>query len=145
MLQLLMLFHILKHPVTADVVLVTPSYAEEASMVADNSAAKLGDVVLEVDQVLALLVCGDVVEVDVFVTPLEVVNDSLVRQLFLHDECVLKEVDDALFDVEVIELSDHCFLVLEVPLVLVDQGVALVDYVSNIVKDCAVRAVVQLG
>ena len=52
-----------------------------------------------------------IVEMDVLITPLEIVNYSLVRQFFLYYEDVLKEVDDPLFYVKMIEFSYHCFLV----------------------------------
>ena len=52
-----------------------------------------------------------IVEMDVLITPLEIVNYSLVRQFFLYYKDVLKEVDDPLFYVKMIEFSYHCFLV----------------------------------
>lgn len=81
---------------------------------------------------------------DVLVAPFEVVNDALVRQLLLHDEDVLKEVDNALIDVEVVELSNHRLLVLEVLLVEVDEGIAFVNYAADIVKGLCVAAPLQL-
>ena len=114
-------------------------------MFCDHGAAELGDVVVEVNQVFALLVGGHVVEVDVLVAPLEVVDDLLVGQLLLDDENVLKEVDDAFFDIKVVELSDHGLLVLQVSFVLVNQSISLVNHVSDVVEDCAIGADVQLG
>ena len=49
---------------------------------------------------------------DVFVAPLEVVDNSFIGQLFLHNEDVLEKVDDSLIDVEVIKLGYHGLLVL---------------------------------
>jgi len=75
---------------------------------------------------------------NVLVAPLKVVNYPFIGQLFLDNEDALKEVNDTLLDVEVIEFRDHGFLILEVALILVYQGVPLVDDVSNIVKHRAV-------
>ena len=108
-------------------------------MVTDNRATELWNVVLEVDKILALLVGDDIIEVDVFVTPFEVVDYALVRQLFLHDENVLEKVNYSLVYVEVIELGDHGFLVFQVALVVVDQGIALVNHTSDVVKCLSIR------
>ena len=88
---------------------------------------------------------GHIVEVDVLVAPLEVVDDALVSQLLLHDESVLEKVDDALLDVEVVELGDHGFLVFQVALILVNKGVPLIDDPSNIIKHSSISAHVQAG
>lgn len=134
MLKAAVLLNVLEHPVAAHVVLVAPCDAEKPPVVCHDSATELGNVGLEVDQVLALLARVHIVEVDVLVAPLEVVDYPLVRQLLLQDEDVLKELKDALLDVEMIEFGDHGLLVLEVPFVLVDQGVALVDHAPDVVK-----------
>tara|TARA_B110001450_G_scaffold104240_1_gene98722 strand:- start:602 stop:754 length:153 start_codon:yes stop_codon:yes gene_type:complete len=49
---------------------------------------------------------------DVFVAPFEVVNYSLVRQLLFHYKNVLEEVNNSLFNIKMIELSNHSFLIL---------------------------------
>jgi hypothetical protein len=87
-----MLLNILKHPIATHVVLVASCDTEEATMVCDYSAAELRDVALEIHQVLRLLSRVDIIEVDVFVSPLEVVNYSLVGQLLLQNENVSEEV-----------------------------------------------------
>jgi hypothetical protein len=112
-------------------------------MIAYHSSAKLGNVVLEVDQVLGLLVSHDIVEVNVLVAPFEVVDDALIRQLLLHYKDVLKELNDSLFNVEMVKLGDHRLLILGVLLVLVYQRVSFVDDVSNVVKDGAVVTDIQ--
>jgi len=48
---------------------------------------------------------------NIFVTPLEVMNDSLVGQLFLDDKDILEEVYNTFFDIEVVKFSDHCLLI----------------------------------
>ena len=82
---------------------------------------------------------------DIFVTPFKIVNDPLVCQLLFHDEQVLKEVDDALIDVEVIKLGNHRLLILQVSLVLVDQCVALVDHRLDVIESLPVGLSFQLG
>ena len=114
-------------------------------MVTNHSPAKLGNVVLKVNEVLRLLMSGHIVEMDVFVPPLEVVDDPLISQLLFHDENVLEKVDYPFLDVEVVELRNHSFLVFQVSFVLIDQSIALVDHVPDVVKYCTVGAHVQLG
>ena len=101
------------------------SNAEKSAVITDDRATELRNVVLEVDEVLTLLVCRHVVEVDVLVAPLEVVNDALVRQLLLDNEDVLEEVDDALLDVEVVELGNHRLLILQVLLILLSNLITM--------------------
>ena len=85
----------------------------------------------------------NVVKVDVLVAPLEVVNDALVCQLLLHDEDVLKEVDDSLIDIEVVELGNHCLLIFQVAFVSVNQGVPLVDHAANVVEHLSIHGAFQ--
>ena len=56
---------------------------------------------------------------NVFVTPLEVMNYSFVSQLLFYYENVLEEIDYAFFDVEMIEFGYHSFLVFQVSFILV--------------------------
>ena len=56
---------------------------------------------------------------DVLVTPLEVMDNSLVSELLFNNKQILKKLHNAFIDVEVIELCDHCFLIFEVFLVRV--------------------------
>ena len=86
-----------------------------------------------------------IVEVDILVSPLEVVDDAFVRQLFLHDEDVLEKVNDALVDIKVIELSNHGLLVFQVTLVGIDEGVAFVDDTPDVVECLGVRISLQVG
>ena len=72
-------------------------------------------------------------------------NDALVGELLFDDEDILEEIDNALFDVKVIELRNHCLLIFEILLILVDESVALVDDVSDIVENSAVVAHVHLS
>lgn len=81
-------------------------------MVSHYCAAELGDVALEVNEVLRLLSSVNIVEVDVLVAPLEVVDDSLVGQLLLQNEDVLEEIQDALLDIKVVEFCNHGLLIL---------------------------------
>ena len=106
-----MLLHILEHPVAADILLHTPGDAVEPSVIADNGSAELGNVDLKVNEVLALFVGYDIVEVYIFVTPFKIMNNALVCQLFLHYEKVLEKFSDSFVDVKVIELCNHSFLI----------------------------------
>ena len=108
------LFNILKHPVAADVVLMPTSDAVEAAVVRNDRAAKLGNIVFKVHKVFGLFVRNHIIEVDVFVAPFKIVDDSFVSQLLLHDEQILEKVNNALVDVEMIELCYHRLLVFEV-------------------------------
>ena len=114
-------------------------------MVADYCSTELGDVVLEVDEVLALLVRDDVVEVNILVAPLEVVDDALVSEFLLHNEEVLEKLDNSLVDIEVVKLSDHRFLVLQVLLVCVDQRIPLIDDASDVVENLSVCVFFQVS
>ncbi len=82
---------------------------------------------------------------DVLVSPLEVMNDPLVCQLLFHNEYILEEVHDSLFDVKVIELCNHGLLVLEILLILIDQGVPLINDTSYVVEDRSVSASLKLS
>ncbi len=135
MLQALVLFDILQHPIAAHVVLVPPRDAEELSVVRDDRPTELRDVVVEVDQILALLVRRHVVKVDVLVAPLKVMDDPLVSELLLEDEDVLEKLNDAFLDVEVVELGDHRLLLLEIASVLRDHRVPFVDDHPDVVEN----------
>ena len=109
-------------------------------MVSHHCAAELGDIALEVDEVLRLLSSVHIVEMDVLVSPLEVVDDSLVGQLLLQNEDVLEEIEDALLDIKVVEFCYHSLLILQIFLVLVNQGVSLIYYTSDVVENGGVSA-----
>ena len=81
-------------------------------MVTHNCSAKLWYIVFKINQVFALLVRDHIIKVDVFVAPFKVVDYAFVCQLLLHDEEVLEKLYYSFIDVKVIELSDHCFLIL---------------------------------
>ena len=113
-------------------------------MVTHHCPTEFGNVVLEVNQVLRLLVGSHIVEMDVLVTPLKVVDYPLVSQLLFYDENVLEKIDYSLLDVEMVKLGDHGFLVFQVSFVLVDQCISFIYHVSNVVEYCAVGAHVKL-
>ena len=92
-LETLALLDVLKHPRAAHVVEVAASDAKEASVIGDNGAAELGNVVVEVYEVLGLLVVDNIVEVNVLVASFEVVDDAPVCQLLLDDENALEKID----------------------------------------------------
>ncbi len=104
-------------------------------MVCDYCATKFGNVTLEVNQIFGLLSCVDIVEVDIFVSPFKIVNNSFICKLLLEDKDILEEIQNALFYIKMIELGDHGLLIFKIPLVLVDQSISLVNDTANIVKD----------
>jgi len=119
MLQLFVLLDIFKHPVTAHVVLVSTGDAKKTTMVTYYSTAELGNVVFEIHKIFRLLMSSDIIKMNVFVTPFKIVDDSLISQFFLHDENVLKEINNPFFDIKMVKFSYHCLLVFEVTFVLV--------------------------
>lgn len=56
----------------------------------------------------------NIVEMNIFVPPLKVMNDSFVSKFLFDDEDILEEVYDSLVDIEVIELCDHCLLTFKI-------------------------------
>lgn len=115
-----MLFHILKHPIAANVVLVTTSDTEKSSMVTDHSPTKLGNVIFKVYEVFRLLVSCYIVKMNVFIAPFEVVDDSFICEFLFHNKNILKEVYNPLLNVEMIKFRDHRLLVFKVSLVLIN-------------------------
>ena len=144
MFELFVLFHVLKHPVATNIILVSTSDTEESSMIAYNSPAELWDVVLEINQIFRLLVSGNIVKMDVLVSPLEVVNNSFISELLFDDEDVLEKVNNSLFDVKMIELRNHRLLVFKVSLILVDESISFIYDVSYVVEDRTICAHVKL-
>ena len=80
-------------------------------MITDNGTAELWNVVLEINQILALLVRNHIVKMNIFVTPFEVVDYAFVSQLLLDYKDILEEIIDALIDVKMIELCNHGLLI----------------------------------
>jgi hypothetical protein len=137
------LLNILKHPLAALVVLVPAADAKEPPVVCYNSAAKLWNVRLEVHQIFALLEGNYVVEVNIFVAPFEVVNDSLVSELLFDNEDVLEELYNAFVDVEMVEFRDHGFLILEVFLIGVNERISFVNHRPDVLKDSDVHLLLR--
>jgi hypothetical protein len=94
--------------------------AKETSVICDHCAAEFRNVTLEVNQIFGLLSCMNIIKVNVFVSPLEVVDNAFICQLLLQNKNVLEEVKDTLLYIEVIEFSNHSLLVLQISLILVD-------------------------
>jgi hypothetical protein len=140
-----MLLNILEHPVTAHVILMSTSDAKESTMITDNCSAKLWDVIFEVDEVLALFMCRHIIEMNILVTPLEVMDDALISQLFLNNENILEEVDYPLFNIKMIELGNHRLLIFQIALVLINQCISFVNNISNVVKHSRICAQIKLS
>lgn len=107
-------------------------------MVRDYSSAEFGNIIIEVNQIFRLLVRLDIVEVNVLVSPFKVMNDSLVSELLLHNENVLKKINNPFLDIKVVELRNHDFLAFQVLLVCIDQSIPLIYYTPNIVKHTSI-------
>ena len=107
-------------------------------MITDNCTAELWNVVFEINQILALLVRNDIVKVNVFVTPLKVMDDAFVSQLFLDDKDILEEIIDALINVKMIELCNHGLLVFQVAFICVNESITLINDASEIFKSLSV-------
>ena len=144
MFELFVLFHVLKHPVTTNIVLMSTSNTKEPPMIAYNSPAELWNVILEINQIFRLLVSSNVVKVDVLVSPFEVVNNSFISELLFYDENVLEKVDNSLFDVKMIELCNHRLLVFKVSLILVNESISFIYDVSYVVEDRTICAHIKL-
>jgi hypothetical protein len=91
---------------------MSTSYAEKSSVITNYSSTKFRNIVFKVNQILRLLMRGNIVEVNILIAPLKVMNNPLICQLFFDYENVLEEVDDPLLDVKVIEFGDHSLLIL---------------------------------
>ena len=108
-------------------------------MIPNNGTAELWNIVLEINQILALLVRNHIVKMNIFVTPFEVVDDAFVSQLLLDDKDILEEIIDALIDVKMIELCNHGLLIFQVTFIGVNECITLVNDASEIFKSLCVR------
>jgi hypothetical protein len=75
---------------------------------------------------------------NVFVTPFEIVDNTLVRQLFLQNENVLEKVYYSFLDIEMIEFCYHSLLILQVFLILVNERISLINDLSDVIKYCSI-------
>lgn len=103
-------------------------------MVGNHCATELGDITLKVNEVFRLLSGMNIIEVNVLVSPLKVMNDSFIREFFLENENILKEFQDPLLYIKVIEFSDHSLLIFKVSLILVDQRIPLIDDTAYVIE-----------
>jgi len=76
---------------------------------------------------------------DIFVAPLEVVDNPFVSEFLLHNEQILEKISDSLVNVKVIELGDHSLLVFQILFVLVDQCVPFVNDGADVVECLRVK------
>lgn len=135
MFKTFVLFDVLQHPFTALIVLVSASNAKQSSVVSDNSTAEFRNVVVKVNQVLRLLMTLNIIEMDVFVPPFEVVDNPLICQFFLYNEDVLKEINNSFVDIKMVKLCNHCFLTFQIHFVLADKSISVVDHISDVVEN----------
>ena len=115
-----MLFNIFEHPITTYIILVSTSNAKESSMICYYCSTELRNVVIEVNQILGLLMRLDVIEMNIFVTPFKVMNNSFVCELFLYNENILEKVNYSFSDIEMVEFSYHSFLIFQICFILVN-------------------------
>lgn len=144
MLQALLLLNVLQHPVTTHIILVSAGDTEQSSMVRDHGSAEFRNVLVEIYEILRLLLVDDIVEMNVLVSPLEVVDDSPVRQLLLDYEQALEELNDMLLDVYMIVLSDHGLLILQIGLILLDKSLSIINDVPDLFERLHVGLGVRL-
>ena len=143
MFKLFVFFYVLKHPVAADVILVSSCDTEKSTMVTDYSTAELWNVILKVNQIFRLLMRCDIVKMNVFVAPFEVMDDAFVGELLLDDKYCLEEVNNPFLYVKVIKLCNHRLLILQVSLILINKCISFINNVSDVVKYSTVGASVK--
>ena len=86
-----------------------------------------------------------IVKVNIFVTPFEVVNNSLVCQFFLYYEKVLEEFNDPFVDIKVIEFRNHSLLILQIFFILVNESIALVNYATDVIENLSVSLLFKVS
>jgi hypothetical protein len=123
--------------------LVAAGDAEEATMITHHRPAKLWNIIFEVNEVFRLLVCCYVVKMNVFVAPFEIMNYPFISKFFLDNKCILKEVNDSFLDIEMVELRNHCLLVFKISLILVNQRISFINYISNIIENSTICAYIK--
>lgn len=97
---------ILKHPIAADVVLVSTADAEHLAFISDECAAELrNEKVVEQYNLLARQFV-DIVEVDVFGAPFEVVYILSGRVRLLQNESIVQQLAELLKDVDITVVAD---------------------------------------
>jgi len=129
-----MLFNVLKHPIAAYIVLMATTNAEKSTMIAYHCTTELGNITLKINQILRLFMCNYIIKVNIFVTPLKIMNDPLIGKFFLNNENVLEELNYPFVNVKVVEFGNHCFLVLQIKFVFVDKSVSFINHVSDVVE-----------
>ena len=80
----------------------------------------------------------DIIEVNIFVSPFEIMNDSLISELFLNNEDILEEVYDSLLNVKVIKLSYHSLLIFQVFLICVNQSVSFINNSPYVIENASI-------
>jgi hypothetical protein len=55
-----------------------PRNTKKTAMVRNHSTTELRDIVFEINQVFALLMSRNIIKMNIFITPFEVMNDPLV-------------------------------------------------------------------
>lgn len=87
---------------------------------------------------------GHIIEMNVFISPFKVVDNSFVGQLLFNNEDILEKVNDSFLYVEMVKFSNHCFLIFQVSFIGVNESISFINDVPNIIKDRAISTQVQL-
>jgi len=112
MFKTFLFFDVLEHPIAAHIVLMSSRNAKQSSVISDNSSAKFRNVLVEIHQKFWLLSIYYIIEMNVFIAPFKVMNDSSIGKFLFHDEKILKELSYVFFNVNMGVLSYHsCLLV----------------------------------
>jgi hypothetical protein len=93
---------------------VSATNTKQSTVITDNSSTELRYVGFEVNKVFGLFKGDHIIEMYVFIAPLKVVNDTLICKFLFYNKNVLEKLNDPFVYVKMVELSNHCLLVLQV-------------------------------
>ena len=133
-----MFLYIFKHPITTDIILMSSSNTKQSSMVAYDSSAELRNIIFEIYKIFWLLMCRNIIEVNIFITPFKIMNDPFICQFLLDNEYILEELNNSFFDIKMIELGNHSLLIFQIPFISINQCISFINDVSDVIKHCAI-------
>ena len=103
-------------------------------MISHNSPTKLWNIAFEINKVLALFESNNIIKMNIFISPFKIVNNSFISQFFLYNEYILEKLNNSLTNIQMIKLSNHGFLILQILFICVNQSISLINYRSDIIK-----------
>jgi len=83
---------------------------------------------------------SNIVKMNILISPFKVMNYTFISQLLFYNEYILEKVNYSLLDVKMIKFCNHSFLVFKIFFILIYQSISFVNYVSYIIKNCAISA-----